>query len=217
MLPDPSRVPEPGHGSILISYDKVLFPVAVEIAGNRYDHFYVYGDFSLPVPEYPALGETWIIHHLDILVPGQAVGELTADHVKVAVTVEVGHTGVRGPESAHRKRSPVPIRPVRVLDKVDESLDGAFLPLSIGVIGIVPTVFLPGIDTHDYVQVSVTIPVDIFPGMAALAFEVYLLPLVRYLYRIGEKLFAETAIFDTRGKHPDRPVRLGHTDIVLPL
>ena len=145
--------------------------IPVKVTCHRDYHLNMDGNLSMPVPQPSSFGETRIVHHLDVLVPGESVNEFPADDIQVTIAVKICNTGGRGTVSGDRKRPSILEDSVIVLDQVDIALEGAVLPVAFLVVGVVPPIVFPSVDAYDYVLITVSVKVHIFPGVASLPFK----------------------------------------------
>ena len=164
---------------VLVADDEVGMAVLVPVERDRDDHLQVHRE-RLAVRQLHAT--TRCVARLraraDVLEVGEAVEELAAQQVEVAVAVEVHEVRRRAAEGVDRLAARFNFarrvvarlrRRAEILEPVDETVERAVGPFARAIVGVVPAVFRPVIRADDEIDRAVAIEIDVAPEIPAIA------------------------------------------------
>ena len=151
---------------------------------------------------------------------GEAVEELAAEEVEVAVAIEVGEVRAGPAEDVDGRPAGLEFYGlVRILagvvfDQVDPAVERSVLPAALAVVGVVPLVVAPVADADDEVLVAVAVPIDVAPHAGADFAGVDVCRGVD-LFGLVEAAVVETDVFEVLVEDAGLAVDVADLDVVV--
>ena len=166
-----------GHTTVFIAADQVEVAILVPVDRGWRDHFEIHREILARVG-FEANAECILRlgAAAGVLEVGEAVEELAAEQVEVAVVVEVAKVRRRPAKGLHRPVGGVDLLRLVILrrfigagvaQQIHIAAEGAVHPAAIGGVGVVPAVFGPVADTDDEIVFAIAFEIDHAPHVGA--------------------------------------------------
>ncbi len=172
-----SGVLDEGHAAIFIAADEIEVAVFVPVDGRRRDHFEIHREVLACVGfEADAEGILRLCAGAGVLEVGEAVEELAAKQVEIAIAIEVAKVRRRPAKGLHGAVGGVDLLRLVILrrfvgagvaQQIHIAANGAVHPAAISGVGVVPAVFGPVAHADDEIVFAIAVEIDHAPHVGA--------------------------------------------------
>ena len=219
-----TRMAQPCHTTILIAYNQIDMAIAIEIRHDGDNHLEVETNLALTIGHTTTRLELRLATCTLILVPRQSIEELTANDIQIAITIKVGNAGIRGTIGVDNRitghhLTTVDVLPIHTLEPIYIAVQRTTRPLALSIVGIIPAVVIPRIDTDNDILIAIMIPIHIVPHVATrlVVGSPQHLTLILDGLLLGIGSLHKVGILHTFGQHILLAVDLREANVVQPL